>query len=166
MIQKKMCLLGTFAVGKTSLVRRYVDSMFDEKYLTTLGVKIDKAMVEVGGKEVMLMIWDLEGEDDFHTASTAYLRGASGFFLVADGTRKETLGGAMDIQRRIFKTLGEMPFILLINKSDLKNQWEVEEAAIEELEASGVDVRLTSAKLDQGVEEAFYDLARSMIELS
>ena len=70
MIQKKICMLGGFAVGKTSLVARYVTSMFSEKYLTTVGVKIDKKQVAVDGRDVTLMLWDIYGQDDFQDVQT------------------------------------------------------------------------------------------------
>ena len=88
---KKVCMLGAYAVGKTSLVRRFVHSMFTDKYLTTVGVKIDKRQVQHNGKEVTLLLWDLYGEDEFQRVQTSYLRGSSGLLIVADGTRLSTL---------------------------------------------------------------------------
>jgi len=98
MIQKKVCMVGTSGVGKTSLVAKFVHSMFSDKYLTTVGVKIDKKTVAVDGNEVMLMIWDLAGDDDYQRLQTSYLRGTSGYLLVADGTRQITLDQAIEIQ--------------------------------------------------------------------
>ncbi len=162
MIQKKICMLGTSAVGKTSLVRRYVRSIFDDSYLTTIGVKIDKKILEVEGSPVTLMLWDLEGEDEFQKLRSSYLRGLSGFFLVADGTRAETLPMAMSLCQRVLDEFGELPFILLLNKYDLHNLWEIKRLDVQELEGSGLEIRNTSAKTGEGVEAAFYDLA-SMI---
>ena len=88
MIQKKICMIGASGVGKTSLIAKFVHSMFSDKYLTTVGVKIDKKTVSVDGAEVMLMIWDLAGDDDFQRLQISYLRGTSGYLLVADGTRR------------------------------------------------------------------------------
>src|SRR4051812_29872267 len=85
MIQKKVCMIGTTAVGKTSLVARFVHSIFSDKYLTTVGVKIDKKVVAPDGTEVTLIIWDLAGDDDFQRLQTSYLRGTGGYLLVADG---------------------------------------------------------------------------------
>ena len=98
MIQKKVCMVGTSGVGKTSLVAKFVHSMFSDKYLTTVGVKIDKKTVTVDGNEVMLMIWDLAGDDDYQRLQTSYLRGTSGYLLVADGTRHVTLDQAIEIR--------------------------------------------------------------------
>ena len=100
MIQKKICMLGGFAVGKTSLVARYVTSMFSEKYLTTVGVKIDKKQVAVDGRDVTLMLWDIYGQDDFQDVQTSQLRGMSGYLLVVDGTRRATLETARETASR------------------------------------------------------------------
>ena len=81
MIQKKICMLGTLAVGKTSLVRRFVQSMFGENYKTTIGVKVDKKTVTLEGREVQLMLWDLAGEDRFNGLQTTYVRGSAGLIL-------------------------------------------------------------------------------------
>ena len=85
MIQKKVCLLGTSGVGKTSLVAQFVHSMFSEKYLTTVGVKIDKKTVPLNGTEVTLVLWDLAGDAYFQRLLSSSLRGTSGYLLVADG---------------------------------------------------------------------------------
>ena len=100
MIQKKLCMIGAFAVGKTSLVARFVKSIFSEKYLTTVGVKIDKKTLGVGDQEVTLIVWDLAGEDEFLQVRMSYLRGSAGYFLVADGTRRATLDKAIELQQR------------------------------------------------------------------
>jgi len=160
-IQKKICMLGAFAVGKTSLVARYVHSIFSEKYQTTLGVKIDKKVLEVGTQEVSLVLWDLYGEDRFQRVQPFYLRGSSGYLLVADGTRAETLEVAQEIQQRAQDVLGPVPFILLINKHDLP--WQTTEAEIQALRARGWDVRYTSAKTGEGVEESFTALVQQML---
>ena len=164
MIQKKVCLLGTSGVGKTSLVARFVHSLFSDKYLTTVGVKIDKKTIPVDGTEVTLVIWDLAGDDDFQRLEASYLRGTSGYLLVADGTRRVTLDLALELQKRVAATLGPAPFILALNKVDLAPQWEVDEARIAALAADHFKVIKTSAKDGAGVEGAFSDLARAMIQ--
>ena len=164
MIQKKVCLLGTSGVGKTSLVAQFVHSMFSEKYLTTVGVKIDKKTVKVGDIEVMLMIWDLAGDDDFQRLQTSYLRGTSGFLLVADGTRAVTLDQVIELKQRVASSMGDAPFILALNKADLAPQWEVDDARINGLTSDGWTVIKTSAKAGEHVEEAFAELARRMTQ--
>ena len=164
MIQKKVCLLGTSGVGKTSLVAQFVHSMFSEKYLTTVGVKIDKKAVTVDGTEVTLVIWDLAGDDDFQRLQTSYLRGTSGYLLVADGTREVTLNQALELQKRVATTLGSAPFVLALNKADLAPQWQIDEARIAALRAQNFTVIKTSAKEGASVEEAFAHLARQMVQ--
>jgi small GTP-binding protein len=158
-LQRKICMLGGFAVGKTSLVRRYVDSIFSDKYLTTVGVKIDKRIVTVGGVEVSLILWDIAGEDDISQVRTSYVRGAAGYLLVADGTRAGTIDVAQSIQRRVEAEVGKLPFVVLLNKRDLQSLWSVSAEHVAALERAGWTVRLTSARSGEGVEEAFQALA-------
>jgi small GTP-binding protein len=164
MIQKKVCMLGTYAVGKTSLVRRFVESIYTDKYHTTVGVKIDKKQVQVGDKELTMMLWDVEGTDTEHELRTSYLRGASGYLLVADGTRNDTLYKALAIQARVVEAIGTVPFLLLLNKMDLAEEWSVSERETAALHEKGWEVVSTSAKSGRGVEEAFNSLARRMVE--
>jgi small GTP-binding protein len=163
MLQKKICMLGGFSVGKTSLVARFVHSIFSDKYLTTVGVKIDKKTVAAAGTEVSLMLWDIYGEDDFQKVRMSYLRGASGYLLVVDGTRRSTLDTALSLQTAAREVLGDAPFTLLLNKSDLSDSWQLESADIEALQAQGWRVVRTSAKTGEAVEEAFLDLATRMV---
>jgi small GTP-binding protein len=162
MIQKKVCMIGKSGVGKTSLVAKFVHSMFSEKYLTTVGVKIDKKTVNVNGAEVMLMIWDLAGDDDYQRLQTSYLRGTSGYLLVADGTRAVTLDDAIEVQRRVAQAVGPVPFVVALNKADLVAQWEIDDARMAELNGRGWKSYKTSAKDGAAVEEVFAELARMM----
>src|SRR6266403_3754615 len=164
MIQKKVCMVGTSGVGKTSLVAKFVHSMFSDKYLTTVGVKIDKKTVSVDGVEMMLMIWDLAGDDDYQRLQSSYLRGTSGYLLVADGTRKITLDQAIEIQSRVGEAAGPLPFLLALNKADLNSQWEIDDARTANLAARGWKSFRTSAKDGAGVEEAFVELGRMMTQ--
>ena len=163
MIQKKICMLGGFGVGKTSLVSRFVHSMFSDRYMTTVGVKIDKKEVAVDKEQVDVIIWDLYGEDDFQKVRPSYLRGSSGYLLVADGTRRATLATAVALQETADHATAGMPFLLLINKADLAASWEIEDDAIRQLEKKGWRILNTSAKTGVGVETAFADLARAML---
>lgn len=164
-MQKKICMLGTFAVGKTSLVRRFVESIYTDKYHTTVGVKIDKKVVDVGDRfKVMMMLWDIEGAEQAQDLRRSYLRGAAGYLLVADGTRRDSLYTALEIQARADETIGQVPRLFLINKADLVDTWEIEEREVEALVQKGWHVIKTSAKTGVGVEEAFMALARKMME--
>ena len=162
-LQKKICMLGAFAVGKTSLVRRYVDSIFSERYLTTVGVKIDKRMATVGGTEVSLILWDIAGEDDISQVRTSYVRGAAGYLLVADGTRPETLDVAQSIRQRVEAEVGKLPFVVLLNKRDLEDLWAVPPESVAALERAGWTVQPTSARTGEGVEAAFQALAERAV---
>lgn len=158
--------MGAYAVGKTSLVARFVHSLFSEKYHTTLGVKIDKKIVSTALGDVKLMIWDLAGEDDFIGQELDYMRGAAGYILVADGTRKFSLERAVALQQRICEKIGPVPFLLLINKADLESAWEVQPADLDPLSRLGWRILRTSAKTGQGVEAAFLSLAASLLPAS
>ena len=140
MVQKKICMLGAFAVGKTSLVTRFVDSSFSEKYHTTMGVRIEKKVLQLGGKEWHLIIWDLAGEDEFLQIRSSYLRGSSGYLLVADGTRRATLDAAVKMQQRVRDTIGDVPFVFMLNKSDLADEWEIAERSHRSPVKKGLDL--------------------------
>ena len=159
MLQTKICLLGAFGVGKTSLTRRFVSSIFSDTYLTTVGVKIDKKAVTVGGTDLSLLIWDIAGEDDINAVRTSYLRGAAGYLLVVDVTRAMTLDVALSIRGRVAKEIGDIPFLCLLNKTDVA-EWDIAADRIDALSAEGWSVRRTSAKTGEGVEDAFADLAK------
>jgi small GTP-binding protein len=165
MIRKKLCMLGSFAVGKTSLVKRFVSSKFPTKYQTTVGVMIDKKTVEIGDQEVYLMLWDIYGQDEFRRVQTSYLADASGYFLVVDGTRKDTLDTALKLRKRVNEEIGEVPFVLVLNKTDLKNEWEISRQALDELSKSGWAVVETSAKTGEGVEKAFLSLTAKILQV-
>ncbi|MFN0086863.1 MAG: Rab family GTPase [Blastocatellia bacterium] len=163
MIQKKVCLIGAFAVGKTSLMARFVKSIYSDQYLTTVGVKVDRKTVKVNGQEVNMIVWDLAGEDEFQKVRMSYMRGAAGYLLVADGTRRDTIETARMLKDRVTDAHGSLPFIFLINKCDLTSEWEVEEQTITELQNSGWRVVKSSAKTGEGVEDAFVRLAESIL---
>ena len=163
MLKKKVCMLGAFAVGKTSLVRRYVHSLFSEKYHTTIGVKVDKKTVVLNDSTVDLILWDIHGEDDFQAVRASYLRGASGCLIVVDGTRGYTLDVAHDLVKRCRKTIGNAPMIYVLNKSDLMDRWEISAAQQSDLEKQGAVVIRTSAKDGSGVEPAFTRLVEMML---
>lgn len=163
MIKKKIAMLGAFAVGKTSLVQQYVNSIFSEKYQTTIGVKIDQKTVALDGKEVTLMLWDLYGDDDFMKMKPTYLMGSSGYLLVADGTRSETIDVAIELQKMASTATNNAPFILIINKSDLTETWEITAETIQKIQQMGWNILITSAKENIMVEDTFRHLTQRML---
>ncbi len=164
MIQKKICMIGSYAVGKTSLVTRFVESIFSTKYLTTVGVKINKKTITLDGKDITLILWDLHGEDEFQKLRLSYLRGSSGYILVADGTRRDTLEKVMSLLPSAEEAYGKVPHILALNKSDLAKEWDVPDSVITDLQQQGWIVLHTSAKTGLNVENLFISLARKMME--
>ncbi len=161
-MQKKICLLGSFAVGKTSLAERLIHSIFSDRYRTTVGVRIHKKVMQVGEQLLTLIIWDLAGEDELVVLRTAYLRGAAGYLLVADGTRPDTLDKAIDLQRRVRAELGDIPFLLVVNKMDLSEGWRIQDGALRELSTHGWQIVRASAKSGRGVAEAFSKIAHKV----
>ena len=164
MISKKICMVGAFAVGKTSLVRQFVESIFSEKYHTTIGVKIDKRQVEVKGEKVQLMLWDIEGVDIFTDLKPSYLRGASGIIIVIDGTRPNTIEVAKQIKNLVNQHLNQPKLLLLANKSDLRDNWQIQIDHLNALGFESTDIFATSAKNGENVEEAFQRLAYLCME--
>ncbi len=129
MLKKKICMLGSYGVGKTSLVARFVNSLFTDKYQTTIGVKIDKKVLQVDGREVTLMLWDMAGEETTAPVRLNQVRDASGYILVVDGCRRKTLDVALDIQQRVEGEIGPRPFVVLANKADKRPDWEISDSS-------------------------------------
>ena len=163
MIQKKICMVGVFATGKTSLVRQFVFSMFSEKYHSTIGVKIDRKRVEIDGETVNLVLWDLAGRDGVEDIQASYVRGASGVLLVVDGTRRETFEQIFELRDICTATAGDVPSVVALNKHDLASDWQLTQADYDRLSAAGIDYFVTSAKIGAGVEEAFLRLAAATV---
>jgi small GTP-binding protein len=163
MLQKKVCMLGAFSVGKSSLVRRFVESVFDEQYHTTIGVKVDKKVVNANGEDLALVLWDIYGEDLFQKMRMSYLRAMHGYILVVDGTRRQTLDDALALNDRVVREIGKVPAVLALNKYDLIDQWEIAPDCETQLTAAGWTVEHTSAKTGDVVEKAFLHLAQAML---
>lgn len=164
--EKKICMMGAPGVGKTSLVRRYVDSVFSDKYLSTIGVKIDRKTIEIGSDTLNLMLWDLQGEERYQWVRLQYLRGAAGYILVADGTRADTLEIAIGLQENAAGREEQLPFILCLNKADLWGQWAISSTQQDWLRDKGWTVIQTSARSGDGVEDAFQTLASRLPRIS
>jgi len=120
----------------------------------------------MGDQDVLLLLWDLAGEDSGSQVQTSYLRGAAGYFLVCDGTWSETLVTAKSIQKRAVEAVGEIPFMLIVNKKDLWDKWQISAPELEDLAAQGWKVQLTSARTGEGVEEMFMKLTEEVLRES
>lgn len=163
MIQKKIAMLGMYAVGKTSLVKRFISSIFDEKYHTTIGVKIDRKVVRVKDLDVTLMIWDVAGAEDHFTVPASFIRGSAGYLLIVDGTRPESLDRALELAAQVEQDVGRIPFVAILNKSDLVDRWRLKEEDLQPLKALGCPVIRSSALTGEGVEESFRILAERLV---
>ena len=161
---RKICMIGDFAVGKTSLVARFVHSTFGERYLSTVGVKIDtKLVILPSGDALKMVLWDIAGKSEFARIDTSYLRDASGYLLVADGTRPETLDSAAELQAAADAQLGRVPFVVLLNKADLGERWALSDDRLAALTSRGWRHSRTSALSGAGVEEAFHRLGAQLV---
>jgi small GTP-binding protein len=157
MRKKKICMVGDFSVGKTSLTQKFVNNVFSEKYLTTIGVKIDTAMVG----DDKLIVWDVAGRDSLSPINASYLVGASGVILVADGSRSRTVGGLLEIWQIVTNRIGSVPVVVALNKADLDG-WQIDDHGRAVLDRQGWDVFATSAKDGKNVEAVFKKLLERM----
>ena len=161
-IYKKVCILGAPGVGKTSLIQRFVNGLFDERYLVTIGAKIDARTVVTPSGEVQLMIWDLNGNEMFERVQTSYLRGMHGYLMVFDPTRPDTLEFALRLRETVEARGGHLPSVIIASKADLHADWQVSPAQLETLMPHGLIH--ASSKTGDGVETSFATLARLMLE--
>lgn len=166
-MKMKICLIGEGAVGKTSLIRRFVLDEFDDKYLQTLGTKVSKKELEIpaNGDEaaikVDMTIWDIMGQKGFRELlKDAYFYGAKGIIAVCDVTRRATLEELDDWIEGVYSVSGRIPIQFLANKSDLEEKLAMNAKDIEQA-AKAYDSRyyFTSAKTGKNVEHAFRELA-------
>lgn len=165
MIEKlKICMVGATGVGKTSLVSRFARSIFTDKYRTTIGVTIERRDIRHGDQTTQLVIWDLSGEDEFQNVQPAYFRGAAGYVLVIDGTRPETIETALALKARLQSAVGNLPFVIAINKSDLIGTLESGGRELERVEKFGWMTVHTSAKTGAQVDEMFGKLVDAIHE--
>ncbi|MBT8332426.1 MAG: GTP-binding protein [Deltaproteobacteria bacterium] len=169
-LKKKICLIGSFAVGKTSLIQRYVYDRFDEKYLTTIGVKIsEKALPPItdpdGGQVIQhtFLIWDIAGLEKFDSVVANYFRGAAGALIVADLTRHETIEQLGQLYDRFSAISPDASVIVLGNKLDIFKE---DKQTVSSLKAKAAEFKsesiLTSAKTGDGVEQAFMRLSQKI----
>ncbi|MGL5064103.1 MAG: Rab family GTPase [Microcoleus sp.] len=172
-ISKKMCMVGDFGVGKTSLIRRFVDGQFSDQYLSTVGVKISRKTLELESVALQknltaqLLIWDLEGHTKFKGIAPTYLQGASGVLIVADVSRPETVERITEHIQLYNSVNPKGVIIIALNKVDLIDEEKL--AVLTEIAYSVagekvIAVYTTSAKTGKDVEEIFHKLAYTMVE--
>ncbi len=168
----KICLAGDASVGKTSLISRYVQNVFGDKYLSTLGTKVSRKDINLEYPEketninIEAMIWDIMGQKTFRSLfSEKYFQGANGIIAVCNLTEKDSL---MSVNEWIYtarKYAGEIPVILLANKNDL-----IEEIKLspDELQQTATLLKakylLTSAKTGENVPQAFLTLSQEIMK--
>jgi len=172
----KICLVGEAAVGKTSLIRRYVLDDFDDKYITTLGAKVSKKDMsfDYPGKDARvdmnMTIWDIMGEKGFRDLlQDAYFQGAKGVLAVCDITRISTVKELDDWVKSVYNVAGEIPIIYAVNKVDLRDEALLlfDEADLKQwTRAFGASYLYTSAKTGENVERAFRMLGEQIIARS
>jgi small GTP-binding protein len=159
-IKKKICLLGSFGVGKTSLVRQFVYNIFEESYLSTIGVSISQKRITLNSsKEVELLIWDIEGHEKFSPVVESYYTGASGAVLVADLTRPESLDSLEAIYSGFRSVNPDACFVFCANKDDLLYTSQTLKNYSDRAKKMNMPFFKTSAKNNENVALAFEQLS-------
>jgi len=166
-MKMKICLVGEAAVGKTSLIRRFVLDDFDDKYIQTLGTKVSKKELSMPGPndgydlKIDMTIWDIMGQKGFRELlKEAYFYGAKGIIAVCDVTRKSTLDDLDDWIEGVYSVTGKVPIQFLANKIDMKEKAEFAETEIQQAtRAYDSPFSFTSAKTGENVESGFQSLA-------
>lgn len=160
MLSKKVILTGSFGVGKTSLFNRFVYSRFDEKYLTTIGVKVDKRTIEIDGREISLLLWDIAGEVRQDKVPKSYFLGTSAIVYVIDLTRPSTFDHVIGDLEYLKKNLPESPVFLVGNKIDLLSADELSARKASFLVQPDL---CTSAKTGENVELLFNQIGAALL---
>lgn len=161
MSSKKVILTGSFGVGKTSLFNQFIFSRFSDRYLTTIGVKVNKKVVNINGREVPLLIWDIAGEVAQDKVPNTYFLGASGIIYVFDLTRPLTYKNIKEDLEYLKDLLPGVLVKVVGNKKDLVNEDELNQ--VREECTLPIDI-VTSAKTGENVEALFNNLAGELIE--
>ncbi|UCE80729.1 MAG: GTP-binding protein [Methanobacteriota archaeon] len=168
LMKVKVCFIGDAGVGKTSLIKRYVLDVFDDRYIATIGTKVTKKIVEVDDQgrqvRVMMLIWDIMGQKGFRELlREAYFFGAHGAIAVCDLTNKETLEELRYWIKALTDVAGDVPIVFAGNKADLQNEAVVKESDLKELaDKYEAEAYMTSAKTGQNVESMFKALGAAM----
>lgn len=168
--QRKVCLLGDGAVGKTSLIRKYVLDKFDDKYLPTIGTKVSRKEVVIPFQkeqivvDLTMIIWDIVGQKAYQKLRNMYYQGANGALVVCDVTRRDTLDSVQEWTKSLFDVANPVPVLFLANKSDLIHKAEFKPTELESMAAEyKAPYFYTSAKSGANVNRAFYRLGELMV---
>jgi small GTP-binding protein len=127
-------------------------------------VKLETLRIERAGRAFELVVWDLSGEDEFQTVQPSYLRGARGYLLVVDGTRKETKDVALALADRVARGVGPIPHVVVLNKTDQVASWELSDRDLEPFRRSGTPIVEASARTGAGVTLAFDRLVDAIVQ--
>jgi len=166
MISKKITLIGDFSTGKTSLIRRFVDNEFSDRYLSTIGVKISKKIINIEDIVMQGLIWDIEGGTDIKPINQIYLKGMNGCIIASDITREETLSHIKDYIEIVHNISKDIPFVIVLNKYDKMDEKKAQKIysdLVVELNLPNDRIYLTSAKTGFGVDMVFTTLAKLLI---
>ena len=170
-LSKKIVLLGDPSVGKTSLARKFVFDIFDDKYITTLGTKISKKqivyekLVNDATISLTMLVWDVMGQHDFAQFREVAYTGCMGGIVVCDITRKETIENWLYWRDSLFKSVGEVPIVVLGNKIDLAENHEPEVVMVKKITTENNLISFfTSAKTGENVDNAFYLLGQNILK--
>jgi small GTP-binding protein len=160
-LSRKVILVGGFGVGKTSLIRQYVHQIFTDEYLVTIGVKVDKKVVQIEDKQVSMILWDIAGEVSMQKINHSYYLGANGIIYVMDLSRPSTFERSTADVNFFRQLLPKSKLLVVGNKTDL-----LTDSELKEIQAK-IPVTcdfFTSAKNGTGLEDMFYKMASSFIE--
>jgi small GTP-binding protein len=164
---RKVVVIGDPAVGKTSLIKRFVQDVFDDRYLNTIGAKVMKKELGVNRPDtgeivdLKLILWDIAGQETFDSVKKAYYRGASGAIVVCDLTRKETMEDMHRWIENLFDVSEVVPMVIICNKNDLDEEVKFRVEDVEgEYAPYGAPVYQTSAKTGENVEMVFHELGK------
>ncbi len=160
MISKKVILTGSFGVGKTSLFNRFIYQQFSDKYMTTIGVKVNKKDISVDDEVVSMLLWDIAGEISQDKVPASYFLGASGIIYIIDLSRPTTFDNITADIQYLSDLLPESSLMIIANKVDL-----VTEEQLENIKQNIIHKWdfTTSAKTGENVEDMFYGLAKKLI---
>ena len=165
MIQRKVCLVGDFAVGKTSLFSRFIYNKFSEDYLTTVGVRMQRKIVPTGSGAAALILWDIEGGKGGGTVRESYLDAATGAVVVCDLTRLSTIMNMKNYVELLLRVNPAMQIVLAGNKLDLLSPDHAHLILVRRVAAQlDQPLTLTSASTGVGVEDMFTTLGERLIE--